>query len=66
MLDFPQLVNEREAAKLLGWTVQALQKRRFEGKEPRYIKLGTKSVRYEIAALKEFIEKSRVTPHGAA
>lgn len=66
MSEFPQLITEREAAKLLGWTVQALQKRRFEGKEPSYIKLGTKSVRYDMADLKEFIKKCRVAPREAA
>jgi len=56
------LLNERQAAQLLSWSVSALQQRRFRGQEPRYLKLGGKSVRYEIEALQEFIEKGRVCP----
>ncbi len=56
------LLNERQAAQLLSWSVSALQQRRFRGQEPRYIKLGGKSVRYELDALKEFIEQGRVRP----
>lgn len=56
------LLNERQAARLLSWSVSALQQRRFRGQEPRYIKLGGKSVRYELDALKEFIEQGRVCP----
>lgn len=54
------LLNERQAAKLLGWSVYTLQQRRFRGQEPRYLKLGSKSIRYELAALEEFITKSRI------
>lgn len=62
MTTFPDnLLNEKEAAKLLSWSVSALQQRRFRGQEPRFLKLGGgRSVRYELDALKEFIEKSRV------
>lgn len=56
------LLTEKEAAHIMGWSVFALQQRRFRGQEPRYLKLGGKSVRYEIDALQEFIEKGRVCP----
>jgi predicted DNA-binding transcriptional regulator AlpA len=62
MSNLPEsLLNERQAAQLLGWSVSALQQRRFRGQEPRYLKLGGRSVRYELDALKEFIEKSRIS-----
>jgi hypothetical protein len=55
------LLNEHQAAKLLGWSVFTLQQRRFRCQAPNYIKLGGKSVRYELLSLEEFIAQSRVS-----
>lgn len=54
------LLTEKEAAQILGWSVFALQQRRFRCLEPSYIKLGGRTVRYEISSLEDFIKKSRV------
>lgn len=55
------LLTEKEAARLLGWTTSTLQQRRFRGQEPRYIKLGNKSVRYEMTEVQAFIERGRIS-----
>ncbi|PKN07132.1 MAG: DNA-binding protein [Deltaproteobacteria bacterium HGW-Deltaproteobacteria-8] len=60
------LLTEKEAASALGWSVSALQQRRFRGQQPRYLKLGGKSVRYEIQALEEFINQGRVSLQGVS
>ena len=60
------LLTEREAAKLLCWSVSALQQRRHKNLEPSYIKLGEKSVRYSLHSLQDFIDKGRVAPGVAA
>ena len=47
------LINEYEAAQLLGLSVSTLRNWRFSGKGPRYYKLG-RSVRYDPADLRAF------------
>ena len=44
--DLDRLVNEREAADLLCYTVRALQNWRHRGGGPLYIKVSARSVRY--------------------
>lgn len=61
----PQLVNEREAARILGLSVHTMQARRFKGRPPEYLKLG-KAVRYEREVLERFIESCRVNVGEAA
>lgn len=60
------LLTEKEAASALGWSVSALQQRRFRGQQPDYLKLGGKSVRYEVDTLKAFIDQGRVSPQGVS
>ena len=51
------LVNEREAAAILGCAVQSLRNWRWTGnKGPRYRKTGERMVRYHRADLAAFIE----------
>ena len=60
------LLTEKEAASALGWSISALQQRRFRGQQPNYLKLGGKSVRYELDTLKAFIEQGRVSLQGVS
>ena len=53
-----QLVNETEAARILGLSVKTLRRWRWAGKPPRFLKLGG-AVRYDPADLEAFIEQSR-------
>lgn len=41
-----RLINEREAACFLGYTVRALQNWRYRGGGPKFIKVSQRSVRY--------------------
>lgn len=55
------LMNEKDAAAYLGWSVKTLQARRHLCKPPRYRKIG-RSVRYTLADLEAFVEGSTVEP----
>lgn len=56
-----RLVDEKVAAEMLGMAVQTLRNWRFQGRGPRYFKLG-KSIRYSVDELNEFIEGGHVRP----
>ena len=54
-----QIITEREAAKLAGWSCGALVKWRREGRGPRYIRVG-RSIRYRLSDLLNWIEEHAV------
>lgn len=54
-----RLINEHEAARLLGYTVRALQNWRVRGGGPAFIKVSSRSVRYCRRDLIAWIEKHR-------
>lgn len=41
-----QLVNEKEAAAFLGYTIRALQNWRLRGGGPQFVKVSSRSIRY--------------------
>ncbi len=43
--DNDELLTEREVARMLGWSPRTLQRRRWQGDPPAYVKIGS-SVRY--------------------
>ena len=55
------LLHEAQAAKLLAVSSAWLQRKRWEGGGPAYIKHG-RAVRYERAAIEAWIEARRITP----
>jgi predicted DNA-binding transcriptional regulator AlpA len=59
------ILNERDAAALVGLSVHTLRARRFKGLEPEFLKLG-RSVRYEREALERFLESCKVRVGGKA
>lgn len=65
-----RLVNEREAAEFLGYTIRALQNWRVRGGGPVFVKVSERSVRYRRRDLMAWIEAKRRTstsdpgPHG--
>jgi predicted DNA-binding transcriptional regulator AlpA len=66
MQDAPQtlqseLVNEREAASILCYSVRALQNWRHRGGGPAYVKVSSRSVRYRRADLEKWIEDRTVS-----
>lgn len=55
-----RLINEQEAAAFLGFTIRALQNWRVRGGGPEYLKLGSRSVRYQRRTLMAWIDGLRV------
>ena len=51
-----QLYNEKETAKLLSMSVKTLQRYRYTGGGPIYIKLG-KSVRYKESDIEKYVSE---------
>lgn len=56
------LVSEREAARHLGVTVRTLRNARATGRGPEFYRLNAKLVRYDLAALDNFLAAARVRP----
>ena len=53
-----RLLNEHEAADILGLSVKTLRRWRWAGRPPRFIKIGS-AVRYDPADLQNLIEAGR-------
>ena len=53
-----RLIGERRVAKMLGYSVRTLQRRRTEGKGPAFTKRGRK-VFYELNDLQEWIDRGK-------
>lgn len=54
------LIPERDAARILGLSIAWLQRKRWEGGGPPYIKIG-RAVRYDRDALLRWIDEHRVS-----
>ena len=54
-------VSEHEAAAITGFSVKALQNRRYLGKSPTFLKVG-RLIRYRLSDLEEFLNNSTVQP----
>ncbi len=52
------LINEVQAARMLGLSVKTLRRWRWAGKPPRFIKLGS-AVKYEPETIQQLIDESR-------
>lgn len=50
-----KLLNEKEAAELMGLSVHWMRRSRWAGNGPEFIKIGGGSVRYRPAAIEQFI-----------
>lgn len=53
---FDRLLNEKEAADFLSYTVRALQNWRVRGGGPRFVKVSARSIRYRRRDLLAWIE----------
>lgn len=60
----PRLLDPDEVATLLGVTKTLLSRWRSEGRGPKYLKLGAKSIRYDRRDLDAWIEAEKVDPKG--
>lgn len=61
-----EILGEEAAAAWLGLAVKTLQNWRYEGRGPKYIKLGAprSPVRYRLSDLREYVERCSVRPSG--
>ena len=55
-----RLLNERQAAEMLGLKVATLRRWRWAGRPPRFLKIGS-AVRYDPDELADFMEAARRT-----
>lgn len=58
---YDRLINEREAAQYVGYTVRALQNWRVRGGGPKFIKVSARSIRYRRRDLIEWAESRLVS-----
>ena len=56
--DGPTLVNEVQAARMLGLSVKTLRRWRWAGKPPSFVKIGS-AVRYDPEVLRDLIDGGR-------
>ena len=56
-----ELVDEREAASILCYSVRALQNWRHRGGGPRFVKVSSRSIRYRRADLEKWIADRTVS-----
>lgn len=59
--DPDRLMNEVEAAQILGYTIRCLQNWRLRGGGPRFVKVSSRSIRYRRRDLNEWIESKLAT-----
>jgi len=58
---FDSLIDEKEAASFLGYTVRALQNWRLRGGGPKFVKVSARSVRYRRRDMLAWIEAHTVS-----
>lgn len=56
-----RLINEKEAALFLGYTVRALQNWRIRGGGPKFVKVSARSIRYRFRDLLTWSESLLVS-----
>ena len=55
-------LSEAEAARILGFTVKTMQKRRWMRQPPVYLKIGRK-IRYRLSDIQQFLDACTVSVH---
>lgn len=60
-INLNRLINEKEAAEFLGYTVRALQNWRIRGGGPQFVKVSKRSIRYRFRDLLEWSESRLVS-----
>ena len=59
------LVKQKEAAECLGLSEATLERDRWRGGEIPYIRVGPRSIRYDLNLLNEYIESKTVRKRGS-
>lgn len=62
----PALLKRKDAAEWLGISVPALAQLAYKGTGPKYIVIGTRTVRYRMSDLVEYVEANVRTQSGSA
>ena len=57
---FPPILTERDAARMISMSVDWLRERRWHGDGPPYLRIGSKAIRYERDELLSFMRSHRV------
>ena len=60
-LNLDKLINEKEAASFLGYTIRALQNWRVRGEGPKFIRVSARSIRYTYRDLMEWYKGRTVS-----
>ena len=58
------LVDEVEAARMMGRAVQTMRNDRFMGRGCPYIRVGQRSIRYMVSDIEAYLLKNRIDPEG--
>jgi len=61
IFNLDRLIDEKEAADLLCYSVRALQNWRHRGGGPKFIKVSSRSVRYRVRDIQEWVENKTVS-----
>lgn len=56
-----ELVDEKTAARILGFSVKSLQNRRWKGLPPQFLRLG-RCIRYRLSDLQDYLDACAVKP----
>lgn len=56
----PVLLDQHQAAKILGVTTRFLEKRRHQRTGPSFVRLSSRAIRYRLADLEEWIRENTV------
>lgn len=62
----PALLKRKDAAAWLGITTSALAQLAYRGTGPKYVIIGTRTVRYRMSDLVEYVESNIHTQSGSA
>lgn len=57
---FPPILTERDAARMISMSVDWLRERRWHGDGPPYLRIGSKAIRYERDEVLAFMRSHRV------
>ncbi|PCJ74384.1 MAG: DNA-binding protein [Rhodobacteraceae bacterium] len=55
------MIDEKEAADLLCYSIRALQNWRHRGGGPKFVKVSSRSIRYRIGDIHEWVEDKTVS-----
>lgn len=53
------LLTEKQAAEFLGFTARALQKWRIQGTGPKFVRISSRAIRYQVQDLIDWIEENK-------